>query len=94
MSFKKYLKIKIGQSTLEYFILFSIIAGLSILSLSSFYPKVRAAIQGTEEQEGLFQIAFKRLGDAVLKSNPTPVSPNPTGGGVIDDDHTRDPGTE
>lgn len=67
MSLKKYLKTKIGQSTLEYFILFSIIAGLSLLSITTFYPRVRAAIQGTETERGFFQIAVQRIGDAVLR---------------------------
>lgn len=70
MSFKKCLKT--GQASLEYFILFSIVAGLSLLSLSSFYPKVREAIQGSETKEGFFQIVNKRIADACLIQRQAP----------------------
>lgn len=46
MAFRKILKIrgkKKGQASLEYFILFAVIALLTLISLSSFLPKVRNA---------------------------------------------------
>lgn len=56
MDLKKYL-IR-GQAALEYFILFSVIALLTLLSLSSFFPKVQEAIQG---KDGFFQKAVERI---------------------------------
>jgi len=50
-----------GQASLEYFILFAIIAVLTILSFSSFLPKVKEAIQGTSSKEGFFQKAAKGI---------------------------------
>ena len=50
-----------GQASLEYFILFAIIACLTILSFSSFLPKVKEAIQGTSSKEGFFQKAAKGI---------------------------------
>lgn len=46
---------KTGQASLEYFILFSVITLLTLLSLSSFFPKVQAT------GEGFFQSAVQRL---------------------------------
>ncbi|MCX5703994.1 MAG: hypothetical protein NT066_05865 [Candidatus Omnitrophica bacterium] len=65
MSLKK--SLKTGQVSLEYFILFSIVAGLSFLSISTFYPRVRQAIQGSETETGFFQGAVQRIADACLK---------------------------
>jgi len=48
------MKFNSGQASLEYFILFAIIAVLTILSFSSFFPKVKEAIQG---KDGFFQKA-------------------------------------
>ena len=50
-----------GQASLEYFILFAIIACLTILSFSSFLPKVKEAIQGTSSKEGFFQKAATQI---------------------------------
>lgn len=44
MSFKN--NLKRGQASLEYFIIFSVIALLTIVSLSSFFTNVKAQIQG------------------------------------------------
>lgn len=60
MNLKKSLKSK-GQAALEYFILLAIIMGLSLISLSSFLPKVRDAVQGSETSEGYFQKAMDRI---------------------------------
>ncbi|MCX5695856.1 MAG: hypothetical protein NTW18_04225 [Candidatus Omnitrophica bacterium] len=50
-----------GQAAVEYFILFAIIACLTILSFSTFLPKVKEAIQGSSEKEGLFQKAATQI---------------------------------
>ena len=50
-----------AQASLEYFILFAIIAVLTILSFSSFLPKVKEAIQGSETKEGFFQKAATQI---------------------------------
>ena len=50
-----------GQASLEYFILFAVIACLTILSFSSFLPKVREAIQGSSSKDGFFQKAAKGI---------------------------------
>lgn len=46
-----------AQSSVEYFILFAIIAVLTILSFSSFLPKVKETIQGSATKQGFFQKA-------------------------------------
>jgi putative endonuclease len=53
---KRYLKNRLkrflsltGQASLEYFILFAIIAGITILSFSTFLPKVWESIQGVKQ---------------------------------------------
>jgi len=50
-----------SQATLEYFIIFSIIAILTILSFSAFFPKVQQAL-GTTGGHGLFQKAVGSQG--------------------------------
>ena len=60
MNLKKSLKSQ-GQAALEYFILLAIIMGLSLISLSSFFPKVRDAVQGSQAEEGYFQKATDRI---------------------------------
>ena len=49
MNLKKYLKtilVKKAQASLEYFIVFALIAGLTILSVSTFLNRTRAASAG------------------------------------------------
>lgn len=62
MNLKKSLKSKRAQASLEYFILFAIIAVLTILSFVSspvtILTKVQAALQG---ESGLFQRTAERL---------------------------------
>jgi len=50
-----------AQASLEYFILFALIAVLTILSFSSFLPKVKEAIQGSSQKEGFFQKAATEI---------------------------------
>lgn len=57
MTLKKFLKNK-GQASLEYVILFSIIAVLTIVSLSTFYPKMKASMVG---DKGFFQTVVERI---------------------------------
>jgi competence protein ComGC len=57
MTFKKSLRTKNNtkaQATLEYFIIFALIALLTILSLTNFHKDVRSALQG---KGGFFQVA-------------------------------------
>lgn len=67
MALKKFLrKIKIedkGQVSLEYVILFSIIAVVTIVSLSTFYPEVKKAMMGDgkPENKGFFQTVVERI---------------------------------
>lgn len=51
-------ELKKGQAALEYFIIFTIIAVLTILSFSTFLPKVKEAIQGSG---GFFQNAARQI---------------------------------
>lgn len=50
-----------AQASLEYFILFAIIAVLTILSFSSFLPKVKESIMGSAQKDGFFQKAAKQI---------------------------------
>lgn len=54
MNLKKNLKTK-GQASLEYFLLFGLIISLTLLSLTSFLPKVRTS------GENLFKTAAGRI---------------------------------
>ncbi len=56
MSLKK--NLEKGQASLEYFILFAVIAILTLVSLSTFYPQVKNIIQG---EQGFFQRAAGRI---------------------------------
>lgn len=53
----KMFKTKKAQASLEYFIIFSIVALLTILSFTDFLPRVQAALQGTSNKPGVFQRA-------------------------------------
>ena len=44
-----------SQATLEYFIIFSVFTLLTLLSFSSFFLKVKGAIQGTGTEKGIFE---------------------------------------
>ncbi len=55
------MKVKKGQAAIEYFILFTIIAVITILSFSTFLPKVKEAIQGSNESAGFFQKAAQQI---------------------------------
>lgn len=59
MGLKK--NLKLGQASLEYFILFAVIAILTILSFASFFPNLQATIQGTSTTTGFFQRAAERI---------------------------------
>jgi hypothetical protein len=50
-----------AQSSVEYFILFAIIAVITILSFSSFLPKVKETIQGSSTKQGFFQKAATEI---------------------------------
>jgi len=50
MTFIKSLRTKVkkkGQASLEYFIIFAVLALLTILSLSSLFPQLQNALQGS-----------------------------------------------
>jgi Flp pilus assembly pilin Flp len=53
--------LKKAQAAVEYFIIFAIIAVLTILSFSTFLPKVKEALQGSSAKEGFFQKAATRI---------------------------------
>lgn len=55
------MELKTGQASLEYFILFAIIAVITILSFSTFLPKVKEAIQGSDNKAGFFQKAATQI---------------------------------
>jgi hypothetical protein len=59
MSLKK--NLIIGQVALEYFILFSLIALITLLSLSSFHQRLKDSLQGTPDVKGFFQNAVDRM---------------------------------
>lgn len=65
MTFKKFLEIfnyrKNGQSSLEYVLIFSILILLTLISFTTFFPKVQDAILGTETKAGFFQSAANRM---------------------------------
>jgi len=65
MILKKSLKMKhkflTGQAVLEYFIIFAAIGILGLISVSTFLPKMRVAIQGSATQDGYFQNAVNRI---------------------------------
>jgi hypothetical protein len=44
-----------GQATFEYFILFSVIIALSLVSLSAFFPRVREIVQSNAANTGYAQ---------------------------------------
>ncbi len=65
MTFIKSLKInksKKGQASLEYFIIFSVVALLVILSFSSFLPVIQRTLQGNSKTKGFFQKAIGTSG--------------------------------
>jgi Flp pilus assembly pilin Flp len=70
MSFLKSLKIrksKKGQAAIEYFVLFAVIAGLTIVSLGSgmdFLGKVRRTLQG--DPSGIPQGFFGRAAKSII----------------------------
>ena len=50
-----------GQAALEYFIIFAAIGILGLISVSTFLPRMREAIQGSATQDGYFQNAADRI---------------------------------
>ncbi len=52
---------KSGQAVVEYFILFTVIAVLTVLSLSSFLTQVQTIMQGNETEEGYFERTVERI---------------------------------
>lgn len=51
-----------GQTTLEYFILFSIVVILTLMSFNTFIPKLKKSLQGDSRTNGVFQDAIGRRG--------------------------------
>ncbi len=79
MILKKSLKTKhkliSGQAALEYFILFSAMLAIGLVSVSTFLPKLRETIQGNETQQGY----SKAVADKIINadgggSQPIPYS--------------------
>ncbi len=59
MSLKKC--IKKGQASIEYFIIFTVTAGIVLLSLGPFTQYIREKFQGTSSSDGAFQRAVKNI---------------------------------
>lgn len=82
MTFKKHLRnsraVSNGlkaQASVEYFILFAIITLLSLVSVNkSFLARVQNAIEGTEEEKGLFQKASDSIISTLIPSPSNPPS--------------------
>jgi hypothetical protein len=51
-----------GQATMEYFLIFSIVIALSLVSISFFIPSIKSSLQGTNTHQGFVEKANKRLG--------------------------------
>jgi len=51
-----------GQTTLEYFILFSIVVILTLMSFNTFIPKLKKSLQGDSRTKGVFQDAIGQRG--------------------------------
>jgi hypothetical protein len=61
MTFKKHLGMG-GQATLEYFLIFSIVIALTLVSVSFFIPSIKNSLQGTNTKQGFIEKATRRLG--------------------------------
>lgn len=65
-----------GQSAIEYFVIFSVIALLTILSFSSFFPRIQEAMQG---EVGYFQRAAQQIiSPTLVTQTPTPLTTSST----------------
>lgn len=65
MTFKKSLKIIVktkAQASLEYFIIFGVIAILTLWSFNAFFPKVQSVLQGDSSRTGLMREVTGRDG--------------------------------
>lgn len=58
---KKLNKFLSGQTTLEYVMLLTVIALVTLLAFSAFYPQVKRTIQGDAHTIGFFQNAVDRV---------------------------------
>lgn len=56
-----------GQATFEYFLIFTAVLMLGFLSVSTFFPKVRNAVQGSPTGPGYAQKAFNAIISADLR---------------------------
>lgn len=59
MGLKK--NLKLGQASLEYFILLAVIVAITILAGNTFLANLSATIQGTSTTTGVFQRAVERI---------------------------------
>ena len=53
-----------GQATFEYFILFSVIIALSLVSLSAFFPRIREIVLSNGSNTGYAQRGIQAIIDA------------------------------
>jgi uncharacterized protein (UPF0333 family) len=56
-----------GQASFEYFLLFTAIIAISLLSFSVFYPQIRTIVQGDGVTSGYFGNVAKGLIEADLR---------------------------
>ncbi len=56
-----------GQATFEYFLIFAAVLMLGFLSASTFFPRVRDAVQGSPSGAGYAQKAFNAIINADLR---------------------------
>lgn len=77
MILKKFLKT--GQATLEYFILLALVAGITLVSVNTFLPKLRETLQGTGQGGYSKKVADRIIGAAGDISSilvpPIPIPP-------------------
>lgn len=65
MILKKFLER--GQAVFEYFLIFTGIIAFTLLSLSTFFPRIRDTVQGTSSTIGYAQKAFNAIITADLR---------------------------
>jgi hypothetical protein len=67
MNFKKYLRTRIGQAAIEYFVLLSVIVLASAISAGVFWPKIRDSLQGKFFNKATHRIETADLGSVRIE---------------------------
>ncbi|MFH1397219.1 MAG: hypothetical protein ABIH27_01540 [Candidatus Omnitrophota bacterium] len=50
-----------GQAAFEYFMIFALVVGLTLLSVSNFLPQIREALSSSSGSDGFFQNVAKGI---------------------------------